>query len=46
MTLGFFTALETQRFNATVPPAPEPEAEEESSSWMWILGVLLLAVGL
>ena len=44
--LGFFTALETQRFNATIPPEPEPEAEEESNAWMWIIGVLLLAVGL
>ncbi len=44
--LGFFTALETQRFNATIPPEPEPEAKEESNTWAWVIGILLLAIGL
>ncbi len=45
--LGFFTTLETQRFNATIQPEPEPEAkEEESNTWAWVIGILLLAVGL
>lgn len=44
--LGFFTALETQRFNATVPAEPEPEAKEESNTWAWVIGILLLAIGL
>ena len=45
--LGFFTTLETQRFNATVPPEAEPEAAEKSgNAWKWVIGILLLAVGL
>ena len=44
--LGFFTEVETRRFNATIPPEPEAAVEEESSNWGWIVGILLLAVGL